>query len=162
MSETTNDIVSPSRRSSARRVAGDNSPVVPSSATRYGCPRAPAGARWSPPPHPDRQRLPPRYSAAVGCDLHVGRKTYTLLHDLGMTDIAVDYVVLDTLRVPRDTFARIWEAWRDGYTDTMTEHTGISREEIETRWREMIACVRDERGYALWQVPVWTAEKPAR
>jgi ubiquinone/menaquinone biosynthesis C-methylase UbiE len=106
------------------------------------------------------QRIPQRYSAAAGCDLHVGRKTYTLLHDLGMTEIAADYVVIDTLRVPRETFARIWEAWRDGYTDTITEHSGIPREEIERRWREMIACVRDERGYALWQVPVWTAAKP--
>lgn len=106
------------------------------------------------------QRFPPRYSAGTGCDLHIGRKTYTLLHDLGMTGIAVDYVVVDTLRVPRETFARIWEAWRDGYTDSITEHSGVSREEIERRWREMIACVRDERGYASWQVPVWTAAKP--
>jgi len=30
----------------------------------------------------------------------------------------------------------------------------------EQRWREMIECVRDPRGYALWQVPVWTATKP--
>src|SRR5216684_2810624 len=74
------------------------------------------------------QRLPPRFSAAVGCDLHVGRKTFTLLHDLGMADIAVDYVVVDTLRVERDTFARIWEAWRDGYTDSMVEHCGIGRQ----------------------------------
>ncbi len=106
------------------------------------------------------QRIPPRYGAAVGCDLHVGRKTFTLLHDLGMTDIAADYVVVDTLRVARETFARIWEAWRDGYTDGIVEHSRISREEIERRWREMIGCVRDPRGYALWQVPVWTAVKP--
>jgi SAM-dependent methyltransferase len=107
------------------------------------------------------QRLPPRYAAAIGCDLHVGRKTFTLLHDLGMANIAVDYVVVDTLRVERDTFARIWEAWRDGYTDSMVEHCGVSRGEIEQRWREMIECARDPRGYALWQVPVWTAAKPA-
>ena len=106
------------------------------------------------------QRLPPRFAAAVGCDLHVGRKTFTLLHDLGMTGIKADYVVVDTLRVERDVFARIWEAWRDGYTDSMVEHCGVSREEIEQRWREMIECIRDPRGYALWQVPVWTAEKP--
>lgn len=103
------------------------------------------------------QRIPPIYGAAVGCDLHVGRKTFTILHDLAMADIAADYIVVDTLRVPRETFARIWEAWRDGYTETMVEHTGVSREELEQRWREMIACVRDPRGYALWQVPVWTA-----
>lgn len=105
------------------------------------------------------QRLPPRYAAAVGCDLHVGRKTFTLLHDLGMNDIAADYVVVDTLRVPRETFARIWEAWRDGYADSMVEHTGVPRDEIEERFRQMIACARDPRGYALWQVPVWTATR---
>jgi hypothetical protein len=35
----------------------------------------------------------------------------------------------------------------------------MSRAEIEQRWQEMIACVRDPRGYALWQVPVWTAKR---
>jgi SAM-dependent methyltransferase len=106
------------------------------------------------------QRIPNLYGAAVGCDLHVGRKTFTLLSDLGLSDIAVDYVVVDTLRVPRETFARIWEAWRDGYTDSVVEHTGVSRPEVEERWRQLIACVRDPRGYALWFVPVWTARKP--
>jgi SAM-dependent methyltransferase len=106
------------------------------------------------------QRLPPRFGGAVGCDLHVGRKTFTLLHDLGMSGIAVDYVVVDTVRVDREIFARIWEAWRDGYTDSMAEHCGVTREELVQRWREMVDCIRDPRGYALWQVPVWTARKP--
>lgn len=109
------------------------------------------------------QRLPNRYGPAVGCDLHVGRKMFTHLTDLGAEDIRVDYVVVDTLRVPRETFARIWEAWRDGYTETMVEHTGVSRTELERRWSEMIGAVRDPRGYALWQVPVWTARRsPAK
>jgi SAM-dependent methyltransferase len=107
------------------------------------------------------QRLPPRYSASAGCDLHVGRKTFTLLHDLRFTAIRADYVVVDTLRVPRDTFARIWEAWRDGYTDTIAEHAKVPRDEVARRWQQMIDCVRDERGYALWQVPVWTALRQA-
>jgi len=106
------------------------------------------------------QRIPWRFEAAVNCDLHVGRKTFTLLHDLGFADIAADYVVIDTLRVDREIFARIWEAWRDGYTDSMVEYSKLPREEIERRWREMIDCARDPRGYALWQVPVWTARKP--
>ncbi len=108
------------------------------------------------------QRIPPQYGAAVGCDLHVGRKMFTLLHDLQLTNIAADYITVDTLRVPRETFARIWEAWRDGYTDSMVEHTGVPRAELEQRWREMIDCARDPRGYALWQVPVWTAAKRDR
>jgi hypothetical protein len=85
---------------------------------------------------------------------------FTMLHDLGMTDIAVDYIVVDTVRVPRETFARIWEAWRDGFTDPIVEHAGASREEVERRFREMIDCARDPRGYALWQVPLWTARRP--
>jgi SAM-dependent methyltransferase len=105
------------------------------------------------------QRIPNRYGAAIGCDLHVGRKLFTHLTDLGLRDIAVDYIVVDTLRVPRETFARIWEAWRDGYTDSIVATSGVPREEVEQRWREMIATVRDPRGYALWQVPVWTAVK---
>ena len=105
------------------------------------------------------QCIPPLYAKRIGCDLHIGRKMFTHLAELGMRDIRVDYLVLDTLRVPREVFARIWEAWRDGYTDSIVEYTGVSRDEVERRWQEMIACARDARGYALWQVPVWTAEK---
>ena len=106
------------------------------------------------------QRMPGLYGKAIGCDLHVGRKTFTHLTDLGLADIAADYLVLDTLRVPRDTFARIWEAWRDGYTDALVQTTPVPREEIDERFRQMIDCARDPRGYALWFVPVWTARKP--
>jgi SAM-dependent methyltransferase len=105
------------------------------------------------------QRYPPSYASALGCDLYVGRKAFTMLSELGLVDIAVDYVVVDTVRVPRETFARIWEAWRDGYTDSLAECSGVPREEVERQWNEMIACVRDPHGYALWQVPVWTARK---
>ncbi len=105
------------------------------------------------------QRVPHEYGKSIGCDLYVGRKIFTMFHDLGLKDIKVDYVVVDTTRVPRDTFARIWEAWRDGYTDSIVQHTTMSREETDMRWSEMIDAARDPRGYALWQVPVWTASK---
>jgi SAM-dependent methyltransferase len=107
------------------------------------------------------QRLPQEFGRAIGCDNHVGRTMFTVLHDLGLGDIAVDYVVVDTLRVPRETFARIWEAWRDGFTDLIARYTGLPPAEVRARWDEMIACVRDPRGYALWQVPIWSARKPA-
>jgi ubiquinone/menaquinone biosynthesis C-methylase UbiE len=106
------------------------------------------------------QRVPQLFGRAIGVDNHIGRKMFGILTGLGLADITVDYVVVDTVRVPRDTFARIWEAWRDGYTDTLAEHTGIPRAELAMRWREMIECVRDPQGYALWQVPVWSARKP--
>ena len=106
------------------------------------------------------QVLPQKFAEAIGTDNQVGRKMFSTLTALGAADIHVDYVVVDTIRVPRDTFARIWEAWRDGYTDALAQHTSMPREEITRRWNEMIDCVRDPKGYALWQIPVWTARKP--
>lgn len=108
------------------------------------------------------QRLPQIFGRALGCDNHIGRKMFTVLTDLGLQQITVDYAVVDTVRVPRETFARIWEAWRDGYTDSIAQHTGVPRAEIAEHWREMIECVRDPRGYALWQVPIWSARKAVR
>ena len=99
------------------------------------------------------------YGKSVGCDLHIGRKMFTLFTDLGMTSITADYLVADTIRVNRETFARIWEAWRDGYTDSLVQHSKLPRAEIDRLWAEMIGSARDPRGYALWQVPVWSALK---
>ena len=106
------------------------------------------------------QVLPTIFGAAVGCDNHIGRKMFTVLTDLGLRDISVEYVVVDTVRVAREVVARIWEAWRDGYTDSLAAHTPMPRKEIEARWNEMIDCARDPRGYAVWQVPIWSARKP--
>lgn len=105
------------------------------------------------------QILPQVFGRAIGCDNHIGRKMFTVLTDLGLLDIRVDFLVADTLRVPRDTFAHIWEAWRDGYSDSIAHHTGRPAAEVVARFNEMIDCARDPRGYALWQVPVWTARK---
>jgi hypothetical protein len=63
-------------------------------------------------------------------------------------------VVVDTLRVPRETFARIWEAWRDGYVDVVAEYAGLSLEEARARWDDQIATIRIAGTYAAWLVPV--------
>jgi len=57
---------------------------------------------------------PERFAAATGTDLFVGRHTIGHLRALGFTDLTMDYVVVDTERVPRETFAEIITAWRDG------------------------------------------------
>jgi SAM-dependent methyltransferase len=103
---------------------------------------------------------PPAFGRATGTDLHIGRKAFPILKDLGLTEITVDYVVVDTIRVPRETFAAIWEAWRDGYSDAIGEHTRFSRQEAIAFFDDMIACIRDPRGYAVWQAPIWRARRP--
>jgi SAM-dependent methyltransferase len=106
------------------------------------------------------QIIPWKCEVGFGCDLHIGRKMFTLLTDLKMNDIRADYIVVDTLRVPRETFARIWEAWRDGYSDSIVQFGGVTREDNDRVWSELLGAVRDPRGYALWQLPLWTCAKP--
>lgn len=103
---------------------------------------------------------PAAFGAATGTDLFVGRNAYSLLLDLGLEEIAVNYAIVDTLRVPRETFAAILTAWRDGYAEPVAEHTRFSREEAVAYFDQMIADVRNPRRYALWLVPVVSALVP--
>ena len=102
---------------------------------------------------------PRRYEAATGVDLHVGRNTYRHLRALPVADIKVDYVVVDTVRVARETFAAIFEAWRDGYTDAVATHLGLTLEAARARFQLTIDAVRDPAGYAVWFVPVVSARR---
>ena len=79
---------------------------------------------------------------------------YGILRRLGLSDITVDYVVVDPLRVPRATFAAIFAAWRDGYADTVSQHASITRERFIAYFDDMIATIQDPAYYAVWQVPV--------
>jgi ubiquinone/menaquinone biosynthesis C-methylase UbiE len=103
---------------------------------------------------------PAAFEAATGTDLHIGRNAYELLVALDLCEIAVEYIVVDCLRVPRETFAAIIEAWRDGYAEPIGELTPISSESALAYFEQMIADIRDPRRYAVWMVPVWSARVP--
>jgi hypothetical protein len=103
--------------------------------------------------------VPWAFERATGTDLHIGRNAFAIMTDLGFSDITLDYVVVDTLRVPREVFAQIWVAWRDGYSDAIAEYTPFTKAEVLEYWEDMIACILNPRGYAVWQVPVLRATK---
>jgi SAM-dependent methyltransferase len=103
---------------------------------------------------------PRRFGEALGTDLRIGRRTYGILRRLGLTDISIDYVVLDPLRVPRATFAAILAAWRDGYADTVAANTRVSREMFVAHFDDMIATLGDPDGYGVWHVPIVAARVP--
>jgi len=104
---------------------------------------------------------PAAFETATGTDLHIGRNAYGILAALELKDIAVEYLVVDPLHAPRETFARIIEAWRDGYAEAIGELTPISGASARAHFEQMIASIRDPRGYAVWFVPVWSARVPA-
>jgi SAM-dependent methyltransferase len=98
--------------------------------------------------------IPARFGAAIGTDMFFGRRAPRVLHELGVRRIAVDYVAVDTIRAPRETFAAIWEAWRDGYVDAIAEHCGVTRAWARDHFDDQIATLRDPASYAVWLVPV--------
>ena len=63
---------------------------------------------------------PVEFSERTGTDSRIGRRAWTLLRAAGLIEVRVDYVVVDTLRVPRRVFANIITAWRDGYVDALS------------------------------------------
>ena len=103
---------------------------------------------------------PRRFGSATGTNMRIGRSTYGILRRLGLSDIRVDYMVVDPLRVPRETFAAIWKAWRDGYADAVSAHTPVTREMFLAHFEDMIATLEDPDGYGVWHVPVIAARLP--
>lgn len=103
---------------------------------------------------------PAQMSDATGTDLFSGRDVYGILKALGLHEIRLNYVIVDTLRVDRETFATILQAWRDGYASIIGETTTITTESAVAYFNQMIANVHNPDGYALWLVPVASARIP--
>ena len=103
---------------------------------------------------------PGEFGKATGTDLYVGRNVFGLLAALKLEAITVDYVIVDTLRVPRETFADIMEAWRDGYAEAISQATPTSLQTSLDAFERTIATIRDPAGYAVWMVPVVSARVP--
>jgi ubiquinone/menaquinone biosynthesis C-methylase UbiE len=104
--------------------------------------------------------VPAAFGAATQCDLFIGRNIFGILTAMNLREITFDYVIVDTLRVPRETFVSILEAWRDGYVAPIGKLTPISRELAAAYFDQMIANVRNPHGYAVWMVPIVSARVP--
>lgn len=124
----------------------------------YGMLHFPASPGFDPDVFWNRNAI--AYLDSVGCNGRVGRDTPALLATAGYRDIAMDYVVVDTLRVPRDTFAGILRAWRDGYVVPLANASGRDPTAVRADFDRMIAAVETPPAYACWHVPVAGARKP--
>ncbi len=100
------------------------------------------------------------YTHAIGTDARVGRRTWSLMKQLGLQDLRVDYVVVDTLRVPRETFAAILQAWRDGYAETISEKTRLMPCEVRALFDQVVESILNPEHYAVWHVPIVSGRKP--
>ncbi|MDE2273652.1 MAG: class I SAM-dependent methyltransferase [Gammaproteobacteria bacterium] len=101
------------------------------------------------------------FAGAMHVDPRIGRRTWSELHRRGIRNLAVHYIIVDTLRVSRDVLVRIFKSWADGYAATVAEMAGMSPADARAGFDQMVACIRDPLGYAVWQVPIVTGLKPA-
>jgi len=100
------------------------------------------------------------YTARTHTDARIGRKTWSLLRRIGLEELRVDYVLVDTLRVPRKTFASILIAWRDGYAAPLAQGSDWPENLFREHFDEIIASVQNPEHYAIWFVPVVSGRKP--
>jgi ubiquinone/menaquinone biosynthesis C-methylase UbiE len=101
------------------------------------------------------------FLSGIGCDGRIGRHSPTLLAQAGFEAIAMDYVTVDTLRVPRETFAGILEAWKDGYAPALAESSGRALADVQAEFDAILDSIRIEPNYAVWHVPVICGRKPS-
>ncbi len=101
------------------------------------------------------------FAHGTGTDARIGRRTWALLHQLGLQALQVDYIVVDTLRTPRELFARIMQAWRDGYTTSLAEHSRLTVDQVRALFDQVISSILDTRQYAVWHIPIIGGQKPA-
>ncbi len=95
----------------------------------------------------------------TGVNYESGRHAPFWLETLGFKGVAVNYVIVDTLRVARPILREMFIAWRDGYTGLLAEMTGLAPDLVRERFEDMIACVSTPPGYAVWFVPIVTGIK---
>ena len=105
------------------------------------------------------RKAPVEYAARTGTDARIGRRAWTLLRAAGLKDVRVDYVTVDTVRVPRRVFADIITAWRDGYTTAMATPE-FPAPLIRQHFNEIIASILNPEHYAVWHVPIVSGVKP--
>ena len=100
------------------------------------------------------------FGEKTNTDLYIGRDTFEILTCLGLADVTVDYVVVDTIRVPREIFATVIEAWRDGYAGSIAEYSRFTHDDAVAYFNQMIRDIRNPSRYAAWMVPVVSARVP--
>ncbi len=104
------------------------------------------------------RRGPIEFSQRTHSDARIGRRTWALLKALGLQDLRVDYVIVDTIRVARTTLAAIFTAWRDGYTQALA-NADFPLPLVRRHFDQIITSVLDPDQYAVWFVPIVSGRK---
>lgn len=100
------------------------------------------------------------YTRSTHTEARIGRRTLPLLQSLGFTNTSVQYLTVDTERVPRATLVGIFTAWRDGYVAPLAAASGMGSERVRAMFDAVIDTVADPAAYGVWHVPVVAGRRP--
>ncbi len=101
-----------------------------------------------------------RFLNSIGCDGRIGRHSPMLLENAGYLNITMDFITVDTLRVPRAVLAGVIGAWRDGYASVLAEAAGRTVEAVNRDMNQLIHAIETPPNYVVWHVPVVSGRKP--
>lgn len=101
-----------------------------------------------------------KFLHGIKCDGRIGRHSPALLEKAGYENIAMDYITVDTLRVPRGTFAGIIRSWRDGYATVLAEASNRAVDDVTADMDQLIHAIETPPNYVVWHVPVISGRKP--
>ena len=113
-------------------------------------------------PDPDRVWLDTAvtYLESTRCDGRIGRHSWGLMRALGYEELQVDYAIVDTVRASRPIFAGILRAWRDGYSEVLSQASGKPIEWVRENFDRFARQIEDPAEYAVWHVPIVSGRKP--
>lgn len=90
---------------------------------------------------------------ASGSNLRQGRTMPAVLASLHCSEIEVNYLCIDTLRVERNLLADIFMHWRDGFERWISTYAECPLDEVHKRFNDIIDSTRKSTSYAAWLIP---------
>jgi ubiquinone/menaquinone biosynthesis C-methylase UbiE len=102
------------------------------------------------------------YGTQIGMDLYNGKKLYSILAGMRMSNIKLDYINVDTSNSDRRIFAEMINSWRYFSAETIGKKLHISGEEHDSLlagYDAHLKTIRNRFGYTKWTCVAASGEK---
>jgi SAM-dependent methyltransferase len=103
-----------------------------------------------------------QYGTDIGMDLYNGKKLYSILTGMKLTNICLDYLNVDTVNCDRRLFAEMIASWRHFSAETIGHKLLISQEEHDrllAGYDAHLQTIRHPFGFTKWTVVSASGEK---
>lgn len=102
------------------------------------------------------------YGFDMGMDLYNGRKLFSMLRDMKLSDIRMDHIVVDTVNSDRESFAEMVESWKHFSAETISSELKIdqsTKAKLLAGYDSHLKAIRHPQGYSTWTVVAASGEK---